>query len=118
RVREVDHAAGRRAEGEAAMRRLLVRATEGGGLISVYEGRHEEMQEERPPATTTTTTAPASREAGEETADEARDQLQEEIEWQDLLRISGELVAAVERAALSMGADFAAFFREARLELA
>src|SRR5215210_8549590 len=36
-ARERDHATGRAEEGEAALQRLLVRAREEGGLVSVYE---------------------------------------------------------------------------------
>src|SRR5918999_5784363 len=45
-IRETDHATGRTDEGEAALQRLLVRAREPGGLVSVYEGSREEMETE------------------------------------------------------------------------
>src|SRR3954466_11280791 len=37
RVREINRASGREAEGEAAMERLIVRSQEPGGRINVYE---------------------------------------------------------------------------------
>lgn len=106
RVREVDHTTGRSAEGEEAMRRLLVRASAPGGLISVYEGARE--------AAADSALAPEEEEDDEETAGLTK----EEAEWRDLLSLSGELVATVERAAQSVGADFQEIFRAARLALA
>lgn len=122
RAREVDHSSGRSAEGEEAMQRLLVRATEGGGLINVYEGRHEEMlaasEMELQNSRRKPDVAVNRNVQREEDEDAPLDQLQEEIEWHDLLRISGELVAAVERAGLAIGSDFTEIFRAARVELA
>jgi hypothetical protein len=113
RVREVDHTTGRRGEGEDALTRLLVRAREPGGLISVYEGADEEAAGERELA------ADSSGDTAEMEATNAAQALTpEETEWRDLLRISGEVIAAVERAVLSAQADFAGIFRAARLELA
>jgi hypothetical protein len=42
----------------------------------------------------------------------------DEIEWAAVLKASGELVGAVERALTGAGADFASIFNAARLELA
>jgi len=42
----------------------------------------------------------------------------DEIEWGAVVKASGELIGAVERALTGAGADFAALFRAARLELA
>ena len=39
-------------------------------------------------------------------------------EWNKTSKLSGELIAAVERAAVSMGADFSRLFRESRIALA
>jgi hypothetical protein len=111
RVREVDYATGRRAEGDDALPRLLVRAREPGGLINVYEGAGNEA--------TGAAAVSLIDEADEaEGAEKAHDLAPEEMEWRDLLRVSGEVIAAVERAALSAQADFNAIFRAARLELA
>jgi hypothetical protein len=106
-VQEIDHAAGRRAEGEAALQRLLVRAREPGGQINVYADDDDELPEDEP--WTELSTGLASGNASLEP---------EEITWRDVLSLSGQLIAAVERAALSFGADFNTVFRNARLELA
>jgi hypothetical protein len=107
RIRETDHASGRGGEGEEALRRLMVRASSPGGLISVYEGAQE---------ATLDGAAPAGADDDEEDAGLAL--TKEEAEWRDLLSLSGELIATVERAAQSVGADFNAIFRAARLGLA
>lgn len=109
RVRETNHATARQSEGPDALPRLLVRAREPGGLINVYEGREA--------AAAHSQTDEAGQRAGEATA-ETGPLTAEEAEWRDLLQLSGEVIAAVERAALSARADFAALFRAARLELA
>jgi hypothetical protein len=113
RVREVDYATGRRGESEEAVQRLLVRAREPGGLVSVYEGAIEAA----------TMAANAELEAAGEEDERASGQAAEALtpedeEWRELLRLSGEIIAAVERAVLSARVDFTALFRDARLELA
>ncbi|MBD0326950.1 MAG: hypothetical protein ICV68_10990, partial [Pyrinomonadaceae bacterium] len=86
-----------------------------GGRINVYESANEEdaAGEERagfsPYGMSATPQA-----LGED--DESVEQT--EISWPDLLRLSGDLIAGVERAAKHFGADFAAMFRAARIELA
>jgi hypothetical protein len=111
RVRETDHATGRTDKSEAALQRLLVRAREPGGLLSVYEGDWEETASEADPLTSSMEAAKAAKTENAGTSPE-------EIEWRDLVRLSGELVGTVERAALSAGADFAGLFRTVRLSLA
>ncbi|MBA3804218.1 MAG: hypothetical protein H0X14_00680 [Acidobacteria bacterium] len=114
RVLEINHATGREAEGEAALQRLLVRANDPGGQIGIYTSADEE------PATTDE--APAHSRTGvttERTPDDGKEiEPQEVLGWPDLVRLSGDLIAAIERATLSFGADFAALFHAARLELA
>jgi hypothetical protein len=108
RVRETDHATNRTGEGEAALQRLLVRAREPGGLVSVFAGEREETaMDEAAPKVATDAAQMDNRNASPE-----------EVEWHDLVRLSGELIATVERAALSTGADFASLFRAVRLGLA
>lgn len=108
RVREVDYTTGRRGEGAEAMARLLVRAREPGGLVSVYEGTGEDGA-----------LAAGFDDEPETAASEATEQLTpEESEWRALLGASGEVIAAIERAALSVQADFASVFRTVRLEVA
>jgi hypothetical protein len=41
-----------------------------------------------------------------------------EGEWNDVVRVSGELVAGIDQVATAVGADFAALFRETRIGLA
>jgi len=111
RVRELDHASGRTGEGEEALQRLLVRAVEAGGLVSIYTEPEAEAAEPVAPVVWPNLNIDF---VGEEGTAELSPEQQE---WRDLLRVSGELIAATERATLSAGADFEALFRAARLEL-
>jgi hypothetical protein len=104
-VREIDHASGREAEGAAALQRLLVRSREPGGLINIYSESEEDEPEAEPELST--------RRAGEESI-----RAPEQVGWHEVRALSGELIAAVERAALSFGADFNRLFGVVRLELA
>jgi hypothetical protein len=122
-VHEHDHATGREDEGEAALQRLLIRATNAGGLVSVYEEAQEELSGELHARSGENSVhfvdakrmdAGGSAQAKEIDVDVSP----EAMERRDLLNLSGELIAAVERAALSAGADFNALFHAARLELA
>lgn len=110
RVRELDLATGREAEGEDALQRLLVRSSEAGGLVSVYANEEEVESDEREQLALPNINIDFS-------VEPEADLSPEEEEWRDLLRTSGEVIAAVERAALSAGADFASLFRAARLEV-
>lgn len=109
--KELDVSTGREGEGDAALQRLLVRSMEAGGRINVYseeaQGEHAAFEEREAPHAET-----KSSEAG------GRELSDEEVEWQELLRTSADLIACVERAARSTGANFDAMFRAARLELA
>lgn len=115
-VRETDHAMGREAHGEAALQRLTVRAMSAGGLISVYESAEAEMNDGA--SATAPGPARARVEEAEASSSPEEEQPEEEVDWDALLRLSGELIAAVERAALGVGADFATAFHLARLEAA
>jgi hypothetical protein len=108
-VRETDHATGRQSEGEAALQRLLVRSQQAGGLVSVYEHNGAETSSEEASAI-----APDQLKALAENAPES----EEEREWFELRRLSGELIATIERAALSAGVDFTGIFRAVRLAMA
>jgi len=113
RVLEINHAAGRESEGEAALQRLLVRASDPGGQISIYTNADEE------PATTDEAPAHSRTGVTTESAPEDGGEIEPQVlGWPDLVRLSGDLIAAIERATLSFGADFAAMFHAARLELA
>ncbi|MGB7925956.1 MAG: hypothetical protein WCF57_22135 [Pyrinomonadaceae bacterium] len=102
-ARETDHAMGREAQGEAVLQRLIVRAMEAGGLISIYE---------EPEAVAV--------EGAEDDDDDATlpEDEEEAVDWGALLRLSAEIIGAVERAALAVGVDFHAAFNAARLEVA
>jgi hypothetical protein len=115
-VREVDHASGRRAEGDGALQRLLVRAREPGGLVSVYENVAEDEEEAAdvpyfPPA-------PPGSSRAEEEEPQAPQPPRETADWPGLLRLSADVIATIERAALGTGADFASLFHVVRLGLA
>lgn len=133
-VRETDHATGRTAEGDAALQRLLVRAREAGGLVSVYEELAE--QSLAPDAVSRANVSmsgsvinAANRNAPLRTGESLQaatpptnaavnSAAEQALAWDELARVSGELIAAVERAVASTGADFNAHFRQTRLALA
>lgn len=142
-VWESDHATGRGAQGDAAMERLLVRAREPGGLITVYERvATEDSPESTAPdqlleSARTASALPAAEHSPPEHS--APEQIAspepigsldlepaletnkfaptENVDWYKLLRASGELIAAVERAVDSAGADFSGNLRAVRVEL-
>ncbi len=112
-VRETDRAMGREAKGDAALQRLIVRASTGGGLINVYQAVDQEAISGGPSTTSTTVQTEAQdAEAVPQTTEP------EGLDWTEILRLSGEIIAAIERAALGLGGDFNTAFRAARLELA
>ena len=110
RVQETNHTTGRSTEGEAALQRLFVRASEPGGLVSFYENSQEEMTGDEASLLASAEVAQAET--------ESRSVSPEGGDWPDLVRLSGELIGTVERAALSAGADFSGLFRAVRLTLA
>lgn len=110
-VRETNHVTGRVEEGEAALQRLLVRAREPGGLVSVYENSGEEISDDESLGAALVD----SREVEGQTDEAATP---EENDFQELVRLSGDVIATIERAALSTGADFSGLLRAVRLSLA
>ena len=79
-ARERDHATGREETGEPALQRLLVRAREEGGTISVYEyPLAESFDELRAPVA------------------EAQE-TQDDLDRRTVLQLAGDLIAACERA--------------------
>ena len=141
-VWESDHATGSGAQGDAAMERLLVRAREPRGLITVYEHTVTEeaaASEPEQPAALVPDQATISEPEPQAAVPEQAAALEpiteissdlaaaieatrleapaENVDWYKLLRISGELIAAVERAIESSGGDFSKHFREVRVEL-
>ncbi|HJU54512.1 MAG TPA: hypothetical protein VJ715_08075 [Pyrinomonadaceae bacterium] len=111
RVRETNHATGLQAEGEEALKRLLVRAREPGGVINVYDHSRVAEQKSLGPA-------PPAWVAPARSQKEPEELRPEDLDWSDLVRVSGELIGTIERAALATGADFAGVFRAVCREMA
>jgi len=123
-VHEIDRAAGTDTLEEGALHRLVLRAREAPGTISVFEGADEAIavhstaggtdvppanhaQDELPLSHSTPVTAPVF----EPTP-------RNEIDWSAVVKASGELIGGVERALTSVDADFDSLFRAMRIELA
>jgi hypothetical protein len=152
-VHEIDRAAGTDTLEEAALHRLVLRAREAPGTISVFEGADEAVAAQSnasgpgvrgpqrgspagvldPPvdraedARTATEIEAAGRSESERptfppTAEAeplaADDTPMDEIEWNAVVKASGELIGGVERALTGVDADFISLFGAARLELA
>lgn len=124
RTVEKDYAKGREEEGEAALHRLLVRAREPGGLVSVYEEAEAETEAGEGAAvqegleTDVRLKSEVVAEAASRSAALRGGASEEEAERRELLQLSGELIAAIERACAVAGGDFAAAFHQARIKLA
>ncbi len=138
-VHEIDGDAGTDVVEEAALHRLVLRVRESSGSITVYEGAEESI----PPQVESELASPAADEvspvaepeaatpeAGASTAGQDEEETvvaadasavakqSNQGEWSETKRVSGELIAGVEQAATSLGADFAALFQAARISLA
>ncbi len=109
-VWESNRASGLEAQGEAAMERLMVRAREPGGVITVYENSELKsapiIPHDRPTTTVAAQAKPAKREPSLESEG-----------FDGLLLVTADLLGAVERAVQSIGIEFADLFRAIRLEL-
>jgi len=116
-VHEVDRAAGTDRLEEAALHRLVLRARESSGSISVFEGPEEAVVMKSP---TTETGAQASALATDSAspAAPASEDACAPVDWNGVVKISSELIAAVERALTDTGGSFPALFQAARLDLA
>ncbi len=138
-VHEIDRGAGTDVVEEAALHRLVLRVREASGSINVYEGVSESIPpqtesalESPPPDEITSVAEPeaATPEAIESSAGKDEEETvvatdtvtvvrhSNADEWSETMRVSGELIAGVERAATSLGADFILLFRETRISLA
>ena len=140
-VHEIDRAAGTDTLEEAALHRLVLRVRETPGTISVFEGPDEAVavQSTADPETKTegsdsvrkggpgdspvhrvpdAKATPGSVEAPVAEPPLLDAEPKDELEWAAVLKASGELVGAVERALTGAGADFVGLFNAARLELA
>src|SRR2546423_3256812 len=145
-VHEIDRAAGTDTIEEAALHRVVLRARETPGTISVHEGAHEAS----PLKDGTHPTAVAGEESSLESAAPAEpdylepakllpasvaapqvhqppaaEQINEDIyptgsykDWPAILSTAGELIGAVERAVVANGEDFNSLLAATRLELA
>jgi hypothetical protein len=127
-VHEIDRTAGTEVVEEAALHRLVLRVRESPGTISVYEGADEAIAPPRQSSPSTAQVAasvtPESMrssdakdvdDAGTETtlAQESR----RPADPAETLKLSGELIAAVEQAAAAQGAKFAEIFQQSRVAL-
>jgi hypothetical protein len=103
-VFELDQA-GVPTEVAGAIERVLVHGREPGGIVTVYEGK--------------TVPAPLIEAKAEPSLTDqiplSEPESIEQTDWQALLNMSGDVVAAVERAVNSVGADFASHFRSASI---
>jgi hypothetical protein len=121
RAFERDHVTGREAEGEPALQRVFVRASEPGGRVSVFEGDLETADaggHHRAAAPSRTAAAASGVAARADEEEERSGGAQGEIDRRNVLQLSGELISAVERALASSGvADFASRFRAERVGL-
>jgi hypothetical protein len=110
-VWENDHAANRESQGEAAMQRLLVRARDPGGVITLFEGSVTDST----PATEVVVVA----ETGVE-PEPWQSELIAGADESDLatsILASAEVIGAVERAVESSGINFAELFYLVRVEI-
>jgi hypothetical protein len=110
-VFEIDPATGRATRADGALERLMVHAREPGGTITIYEG------EAASPIKVEQANEFAASPFAEDDEVTATTPPAAEVDWNDLLKASGELIAAVERAVQSVGSDFATGLRAARIEL-
>jgi hypothetical protein len=138
-VREIDRDAGTDVVEEAALHRLVLRVRESSGSINVYEGVSESIPPQTesakfpPPPDELTSIAEPEAATPESMRSSAGKDEEETVvatdtvtvvrqsnadEWSETMRASGELIAGVERAATSLGADFTSLFRETRISLA
>lgn len=105
-VWEIDRASGKGTQGDGALERLLVRAQEPGGTVTIFQ-RSPEAVHPAPVAGAEPKVSIDSESDGEST--------ETETDWSNLLAASSELIAAVERAVETTGEDFSELFAMARV---
>jgi hypothetical protein len=108
-VWENDHAASRESKGEAAMQRLLVRAREPGGAITVFEGSISD--------TVSTPVIEPERGTEPEAWKSAAIAPEAETDLSNLIAASSEVISAVERSFETSGVSFEELFYLARVEI-
>ena len=125
-VHEVDRAAGTDVIEEAALHRLVLRVRESSGKISVYEGAEEAVASRGQPSLSSQVPAavtPESMRSSEEKDDDkgsestVAQQSTPTANPEEIIKLSGELIAAVELAAAAQAAKFAEVFQKARIAL-
>jgi hypothetical protein len=127
-VHEVDRAAGTDVVEESALHRLVLRVRESAGKISVYEGAAEAVAPQSLPSTArvpaaSAATPEAMRSSGAKDDDDSATEttlLQESPPTADAdqtIKLGGELIAAVEHAATTQGANFGELFQQSRIAL-
>lgn len=124
-VSEIDPATRTASQTQGAMERMLVHAREPGGTIIVYEkaGAPEVNRDAEIKSTANsaagndevTATSPFQSPFPPATA--TQPEVPDTIDWEDLLEVGSKLIASVEWAVQSLGADFESDFRVARTEL-
>src|SRR5215813_7374119 len=128
-VHEIDRGAGTDVVQEAALHRLVLRVRESPGKISVYEGAEETgapgrtaeaigigetASRERPEVMPSA----AAKDNDEGTTESTLvDDSVPQADFDQTIRLGGELIAAVEQAATAQGENFARLFQEARVTL-
>jgi hypothetical protein len=110
-VIEVDPVSRVTSQAEGAMERLVVHAREPGGLITV----HDDAAKVKPSRGAEAESANAFQTGFAAVSIVPPDD--DEIDWDNLLQASGELIQAVRHAVQSAGANFDASFRSVAIEL-
>jgi len=126
-VHEIDRAAGTDVVEEAALHRLVLRVRESPGKISVYEGAEEAVAPQRQSGPSDAAPAAATPESMR--SSDAKDDNDAATETtlvrestptadaEETIKLSGELIAAVENAATAQAAKFAELFQQMRVAL-
>lgn len=139
-VHEIDRSAGTDTIEEGALHRVVLRARETPGTISVHEGAHEASPHQNNPGTAGSDKSAQPANLGDIQPAEplpasvpslhldqtpAAQQIDEEIypagsyqDWPAILSTAGELIGAVERAVNANGENFNSLLAATRLELA
>ena len=124
-VHEIDRVAGTDVVEEAALHRLVLRVRESAGKISVYEGADEAVapQHQLVAASIPAGATPEARRSPDAKDDDKAVETTTPHEStltadkDQIIKLSGELIAAVEQAANSQGANFAGLFQHTRIAL-
>jgi hypothetical protein len=126
-VHEIDRAAGTDVVEEAALHRLVLRVRESPGKISVYEGAEEAVAPQRQPSPSSQVPAAATPESMRSSEAKDDDHTGSETTLaqpsappanvEETIKLSGELIAAVERAAAAQAAEFKELFQQSRIAL-